>query len=391
MIDMRKIFNIITIALLAVSGFVSVSCEQMKSSSAEPVVRFVRPVDAAMKDKLLTEVSMGSMVAVIGEGLGDVCRIDFNDQTAKLNPAYVTPTSIIVTVPSSMPSEITNRMYLETKSGKKAEFGIAVMIPAPSVKSISCAYAPVGSDVTIGGQYFFAKDNGLVDVTFPGGLAAEVKSVTETQVVCTVPEGAVVEGPVSVVSKYGTGRSSFNWRSTEGLFENFTSTANVTWGTGRFASDNGCDGQYLHLYGNVGSWAWPANEMQLFWLNPDHSPLLTEGEPSDYALSFEYCCNKWDCTPMIMWFNSDKEEHNVDGEDAQCHWKLYEDGFDAGVWRTVTIPLTEFKWDKEEKTSERSIRSFDDMVNFHLMPFGAADGAGELDIMLDNFRLVKVK
>ena len=76
MIDMRKIFNIITIALLAVSGFVSVSCEQMKSSSAEPVVRFVRPVDAAMKDKLLTEVSMGSMVAVIGEGLGDVCRIE---------------------------------------------------------------------------------------------------------------------------------------------------------------------------------------------------------------------------------------------------------------------------------------------------------------------------
>ena len=131
--------------------------------------------------------------------------------------------------------------------------------------------------------------------------------------------------------------------------------------------------------------------MQLFWLNPDHSPLLTEGEPSDYALSFEYCCNKWDCTPMIMWFNSDKEEHSVDGEEAQCHWKLYEDGFDAGVWGTVTIPVTEFKWDKEEKTSERSIRSFDDMVNFHIMPFGAADGAGELDIMLDNFRLVKVK
>lgn len=391
MIDMRKIINIITIALLAVSGFVSVSCEQMKGSSAEPVVRFVRPVDAAMKDKLLTEVSMGSMVAVIGEGLGDVCRIDFNDQTAKLNPAYVTPTSIIVTVPSSMPSEITNRMYLETKSGKKAEFGIAVMIPAPSVKSISCAYAPVGSEVKIGGQYFFAKDNGLVDVTFPGGLAAEVKSVTETEVVCTVPDGAVVEGPVSVISKYGTGRSSFNWRSTEGLFENFTSAANVTWGTGCFASDNGCDGQYLHLYGNVGSWAWPANEMQLFWLNPDHSPLLTEGEPSDYALSFEYCCNRWDCTPMIMWFNSDKEEHSVDGEDAQCHWKLYEDGFDAGVWRTMTIPLAEFKWDKEENTSERSIRSFDDMVNFHIMPFGAADGAGELDIMLDNFRLVKVK
>ena len=84
MIDMRKIFNIITIALLAVSGFVSVSCEQMKSSSAEPVVRFVRPVDAAMKDKLLTEVSMGSMVAVIGEGLGMSCRMTFNDRQRNL-------------------------------------------------------------------------------------------------------------------------------------------------------------------------------------------------------------------------------------------------------------------------------------------------------------------
>lgn len=377
-------------ALVACAGFFTVSCEQRLDADADPVVRFIKPCDPAIGDRLLTEVAMGGTVAVIGEGLGDVCRIAFNDQVCKLNPAFVTSTSIIVTVPSTMPKEVTNKMYLETKSGKKAEYDVAVLIPSPVIESVSCLWAPVGSDIVLSGKYFFADENGLVKVEFPGAVSATVKSVTETEVVCTVPEGAVLEGKISVTSKYGTSRSKDTWRVSEGLFENFTSTANVTWGTGAFATDGGCDGQYLHWVGSIGSWAWPDNKIQMFWLNPSKAPLLTEGEVADYALQFEYCCTTWSTNVnLTMWFHGNSETHDIDGAEAKHQWLIYEE-FVPGVWTTKTIPLTDFNTNKEVNEN-RTIKSFDDMVNFHMMPFGAADGPGECDVKFDNFRLISIK
>ncbi len=381
-----RIFILIGVFIAACGLFWS--CNK-STSDATPVVRFVRPIDAKQSDKLLTSVSMGGNVAIIGEGLADVVKIAFNDQYCKLNPTMITATSIICQVPSTMPQEITNKMYLTTRSGKTAEFEISVIIPSPFLDTMDCLYAPEGSQTTINGKYFFAKEDGTIDVVFPGQIAAEVVSFTETQIVIKVPAGADIEGPVSVTSAYGTSRSAFNWHCTEGLFEDFTTTDNVTWGTGRFDTADACSGQYLDLYGGVGSWAWPANEIQLFWLNPTHQPLLSEGEPNDYALEFEYNCHKWDCTPMLFWFNGDVEEQNVDGTDAQYHWRLYETGFTPDVWRTIRIPLSEFNTSKDESET-RHIAGFEDMVNFHMMPFGAADGAGEIDINIDNLRLVKI-
>ena len=90
---------------------------------------------------------------------------------------------------------------------------------------------------------------------------------------------------------------------------------------------------------------------------------------------------------MIIWFDADGA-HSVDNEEAQYHWKLYDEGFEPGVWKTVYIPLTEFNMDKEETTTGRTL-AFEDMVNMSMMPFGAADGPGEIDIMIDNLRLVR--
>ncbi len=144
----HRIISLITIVLAA--GCVFSSCK--KDTDATPVVRFVRPVDPAQGDKLLTSVSMGGNVAIIGEGLGNVVKIAFNDQYCKLNPTLITPTSIICQVPSAMPTEVTNKMYLTTASGKTASYDIAVIIPSPSVESIDCLYAPEGSNTFIRGK-----------------------------------------------------------------------------------------------------------------------------------------------------------------------------------------------------------------------------------------------
>ena len=147
----------------------------------------------------------------------------------------------------------------------------------------------------------------------------------------------------------------------------------------------------MELVGTTGSWTWPDNKLQFLYPNPTQKPLLSgEGEVSDYSLCFEYCCESWDDVQMIIWFSTNDTIHNVDSEDAQYHWKQYREGIDKGVWKTIYIPLSEFKVDKEEKTDERSIESFDDMINLSMMFFGGADViGGDIDVKIDNIRLVK--
>ena len=69
---MNRIINTILAAGLMLAGLLPVACNKADSPDADPVVRYIRPVDPVMGDKLLTEVSMGSTIAVIGEGLAGV-------------------------------------------------------------------------------------------------------------------------------------------------------------------------------------------------------------------------------------------------------------------------------------------------------------------------------
>ena len=385
---MRKIYIILSFPLL----FILASCVKTRNEDAEPVVRFVRYCDPAMADKLLTEVSMGSTVAIIGEGLGGVCRILFNDRPAQLNPAMVTPTSIIVTVPGAMPEVFTNTITLETKAGKKTEYPLAVIIPSPSVDRIACLYAPEGSELKIYGKYFFAKkESGKVNVTFPGNLVAEVKSSNENMISCIVPSGATISGRLAVESQFGKSLSKDVWRTTEGLFCDMEEPTKVwdDWKRGVFGNEGGCSGQYLIVNGPVGNWVWPQNQTHIYYRRPGGKPIIAEGKVGDYAFQFEYFCKKWDCTPLCMWFTTFNGE-NIDGKEAQYHWHGYRDSdLVSEGWATKTIPLSEFNTNKEEKEI-RSIKELSELVNFVAMPFGASDkDKGEIDIRFDNFRIVK--
>lgn len=388
---MRNIYIIISLCFAFLLSFAS--CVKTEDPDAEPVVRFVRSCDPLAADRLLTEVSMGSTIAIIGEGLGGVCKIWFNDRPAQLNPAMITSTSIIVTVPGAMPQVFTNTIILETKAGKKTEYPLAVIIPSPSVDRLDCLYAPAGAELKIYGKYFFPKkETGKVDVTFPGNLSAEVKSVTENMVVCIVPENADIPGSVTVESQFGKSRSKDTWKTKEGLFCDMENPTKVwdDWNRGVFGTENGCSGQYLITKGPVGNWVWPQNQTHIYYRRPSGKPIITEGKVSDYAFQFEYFCLKWDCTPFCMWFTTFNGE-NIDGTEAQYHWHGYKDpDIVLGAWTTKTVPLTEFNTDKVGKET-RSIKELSELVNFVAMPFGASDIAtGEIDIRFDNFRLVKL-
>jgi hypothetical protein len=387
------------------TGWVACEKDDPSDSNATPHVKYVRPTNAAAADSLLTKAAMGSTIALIGDGLEGVCEIWFNDQKAKLNPVYITSTSIIVTVPGSMPEEITNTITLKTLKGKQGVYNdFAVIIPSPSVVSILNEWTADGANATIYGNYFFADANGqLVEVLFPGNLKGEVIEFDEKTINVKVPNGAL-SGTITVETIYGKGRSQFTFREKEGLFIDAEEPTGVwnTWNRSAFATEGGTSGQYILLQGTTGSWAWPSDAISIVYQRPDQTPIVTEGEPGDYALKFEANSIAWSGARLTMWFTPVSGEVDVDSPDvAQYYWQPFLAGEETYVdyvtngWRTITIPLSEFNRskyaDEKENGAARSIGNVNDLVNFCAMPFGAAAGNAPFDLRLDNFRIVKIK
>lgn len=391
-----KLGYILLVVASAILLLASCQKEEGLESNATPVVKYIRPTEAAVADSLVVSAAMGSTIAIIGEGFSGVNEIWFNDQKAKLNPCYITDESIIVTVPGSMPGEVTNKMVLKTKKGKECEYSFAVVIPSPSVVSISCEWAKDGSAVTIYGNYFFKDANNKIDVLFPGNLHAEVTSFTTESITCVVPSGAL-PGTIVVTSLYGKGRSQFTFRDSQGLFINGENTSLWNaWGLSDFGTTGALDGQYIKFEGTTGSWAWPSNSIQLYYARPDRTPIVTTGEVSDYALRFECNCQEWHDTPFLLWFTKTAGTHNVDGADAQYHWKPYlvngvKTNFTTNGWVTVTLPLKDFIYSKDESENSRVIPGLSDLVDLHGMFFGAADGSYPVKLWIDNMRIVKIK
>lgn len=397
---MKNIFKFIF--LLTIASLAFTACED--DEGGQPVIKYIRPTDADAADSLLTSASMGSTIAIIGENLQDVNSVIFNDQEAKLNPVYVTASSIVVTVPSTIPDDITNTLTLSTSKGKSIEYDFTVNITAPIISSISCEWAQDGDQAVIYGSYFFEKSDGSIEVLFPGNLDAEVSSFADDSIVVTVPDGAL-SGTITVTNDYGTGRSSFTFRDETGIFitgENQTSWN--WWGLSDFGSeaDSVLNGAYLKFEGTTGSWSWPANALQLFYINSAEESLISDpdGDIDDYALKFEYYCVEWHDTPLLIWFNADNNTHSVDGDEAQYHWKPY-DSDDDGVstnyksngWLTMTMPLEDFVYSKDESETDRAITSFNELQNLHMMWFGAVNETTTefgLRILVDNIRLVKI-
>jgi len=395
--NMRTKFGYILLVVASALLFLT-SCQKEEGieSDATPVVKYVRPTLAAAADSLVVSASMGSTIAIIGEGFSGVNEIWFNDQKAKLNPCYITDNSIVVTVPGSMPGEVTNIMTLKTKKGKECEYTFAVVIPSPVVSSISCEWATDGSTVTIYGNYFFEDANGAIDVLFPGNLTASVTSFDNESITCVVPTGAL-PGTIVVTSLYGKGRSAFSFRDSQGLFINGSNPSVWnSWALSDFGTSGAIDGPYLKFEGTTGSWSWPSNAIQLYYGRPDRTPIVSTGEVSDYALRFECNCQEWHDTPFLFWFTSTAGTHNVDGADAQYHWKPYlvngvKSNYVTNGWITVTLPLKDFIYSKDESETSRTISALTELVDLHGMFFGAADGSYPLKLWIDNLRIVKIK
>ena len=206
-----RYINWFFVAALAMMGCLMTACEDQPDkyeiADGVPTLKYVRSPLPEEADSLLVGAYLGNTVCLVGDNLRSIYELYFNDQKATLNTSYMTDHTILVDIPKNIPEEVTNKIYMVTKSGAKVDFDFSVMVPAPVVSSMSCEYAPAGSEAVLYGDYFVDDLNVPLTISMPGDITVEgeqITSITKTAIKFIVPEGAG-QGNIRVKSIYGTG------------------------------------------------------------------------------------------------------------------------------------------------------------------------------------------
>ncbi len=251
---MKKIFKYMLLAVAAVATGAMASCsddtDAKKDKGATPVIKYARSCDVDKADSLIVKASLGAHLCFVGDNLGDVQQVWFNDQKSKLNPTMVTSHTIICDIPQVIPGEVTNVARFITSTGIEVEYPFEVVVPGPRVDEMSLEYAPVGSTVTLTGAYFVDDPNVPMSIVFTGGAEASIKSVTQTAVKIEIPEGAQ-PGPLTVTTIYGTTESTLQYMDTRGMmfdFDGATGLENHGWHNAPIESDEtSISGNFVRL------------------------------------------------------------------------------------------------------------------------------------------------
>ena len=403
----HKLSSLILTIIAVASSFSLQSCkdqpDEFKLSDGTPTIYYIRPASYSASDSLLVEAAPQTSICLVGSNLKSIQQMYFNDKKAVLNTSYITDNTLFVQIPSDIPDEVSDKIYMITQAHDTLTYDFHVVIPAPVVTAMKNEWVKVGEDAVITGQYFIDDPNQPLTVTFTGisnSISVKVpaenfKSITRSQLVFTVPEGAE-EGQIEVASVYGKGLSKFYFRDSRNLITNFDGATDVIpqgWNIAATYSDvNGVDGQYVQLGPKETEGGW-VEELKLpFWCgNWNGDPMSITSGPgiplrnfldfSDWQnMSFKMelyipKSNPWSAGAMQILFvnykqcaNDTWQNNNEGGLDLpRALYRPWETtgSFDTGdEWITVTIPLTDFvyNFDGTKVNSTMSIDSFDSFV-----------------------------
>lgn len=349
--------------------------DRFRATEGLPTISYVRYAD---KDVFIEQAFMDEILCIVGSNLTSVHDIYFNDQKAILNTSYITDKTLIVSVPSTQASEVTDKIYLLNKDGVSVGYDFKVLPPVPKILSMSNEWAAPGEEVTITGKYFM----GVQSVSMPG---AEVTGFTvddSEHITFKVPEGAT-PGPVSVKTASGSTNSTFQYLDQRNMLFDFDGLrGGFATGNGWRAPANGhlhnpgddafpaVDGTYLWLGVNDPTSNWAEDEYSFdYWNSEDPSssipPLRTLPSFSAYidkfgigGLCLKFEClipssNPWTGASMQLMFSSsavvsnDNMNNTYFSDDAvpRALWTPWQatGSYDTGdKWLTISVPLSEF-------------------------------------------------
>lgn len=390
-------------ALVAASaGFTSCEDEPDKYEVAggTPTIDYVRPVDAASKDSLLTAASLNNTICIVGRNLRSVTKINFNDQAAVLNTSYMTDNTIIVTVPKAIPNEVSDKIYFITSKQDTVAYDFKTIVPAPTINSMSNEWAAAGEEVTIKGDYFLDYDNSHLNIKVGENytIPYEDLKISQNSIKFNMPEDMPKHEPIYITTINGTTKAGFRYMDNRGMLFDFDTPwkeggdvlGNNGWHNRTITSDaTSLSGNYMVLgetaMGSDGAWNdgnfsfeyWPGSwqDPETYSSRPRMQDLADFSDWQNMSLKFEMCIpkdNSWSAAPMQIYFGSVTQVSNgaagtkdiygnvlAGANNTFFHdqgklaralympWQNTEDKLynTEGKWVTVTIPLADFVYD----------------------------------------------
>ena len=136
----------------------------------------------------------GTTVTLTGTNFNGATAVSFNGTAATFT--VVNSTSITTTVPAGA---TTGNVTVTTGSGTTSGISFTVIVPAPTLTSLSPTSGIVGASVTLTGTNFTSGST----VSFNGTAATSVTVNSATEIAATVPSGATT-GNVTVTTANGT-------------------------------------------------------------------------------------------------------------------------------------------------------------------------------------------
>lgn len=392
-----RYINWFFVAALAMMGCFMTACEDQPDkyeiADGVPTLKYVRSPLPEEADSLLVGAYLGNTVCLVGDNLRSIYELYFNDQKATLNTSYMTDHTVLVDIPKNIPEEVTNKIYMITKSGEKVDFDFSVMVPVPVVSSMSCEYAPAGSEAVLYGDYFVDDPNVPLTISMPGDITVEgeqITGITKTAVKFIVPEGAV-QGNIRVKSIYGTGQSVFQYKDTRNILFDWDGKYEGALAAGNsWNGDNEKKGQILASVPPVdekymvmgpatlsgGQWQTPGEYLMMYWPDPNATEgcvplynlpqfkkMLEDYKIEELALKFEVyvpTSNPWMAEGMQIRFTSldevsmsnqtqdyiwNDDESHEEGKAPRGVWVPWEEtgSYDTNnQWVTVTLKMSEF-------------------------------------------------
>ncbi|MCW3785861.1 glycan-binding surface protein [Plebeiibacterium sediminum] len=416
--NINSIFASLFIMSIFSAGIMFQSCEEYpneyETTGGVPTVEYIRVSDPDKADSLIVSASLDQTIVLIGENLTSVKELWFNDVKADLNTSFMSSKALFVTIPNQIPQDVTDKIYMKAGS-KTVEYDFNVVVPAPALQSMLCEFVAAGDEAVIKGNYLIDDPNVPLQVFFPGNIEGEVVGVSDDyhEVSVIVPEGTGV-GPVTVKSIYGSTRSSFYFRDDRNYILDWDNLdAAGGWRSGVIANSDpaGINGNYVRFYGEMPGKAgdlWDEDKFAFNLWNQSNGRAdvpFYDGDLSEAAIKFEVNIPEaWSASSLQMIFtpysvtgsneyvaNDDPTKTYLSKDFPRGLWMPWvsSGSYMTEGWTTVTVPLSEFIYDKDGKASEATltIEMLGGLTFF--VYHGGVDGTDcTVHMCIDNIRIV---
>lgn len=246
--------------LLATACFVSCKKDKNEGGKGSPTITRVRTVSKSYIDKTLittivtyneqgvpttvtypnttpqvvpmdsttTSGNLQNMYAIIGKNLGSVTIVSFNGVSAYFNKALGSDTTILVSIPKSTPAGPTqsNQLTVETLYGK-VNYTFNVLLPPPTVSSVSNFNFTEGSEITLTGIGL----GSVTDIALGTSSAkATILSKSDTELSLKMPASDLISTALIMTYPGGKATSKQVFVNLEQAYPLFTEGYAPGWG-----------------------------------------------------------------------------------------------------------------------------------------------------------------